>query len=363
MHLNKLLKEIVDQQASDLHLKVDSPPIARIHRSLIKLKYPVLTVKDIEGFAKELLPPGKQDLFIQRKEIDFAYSVAGISRFRVNIFYQRGVPGIVIRRVKTEFSDFKSLGLPEILKTICEMKQGIVLVCGPASSGKSTTIATMIEYINTHRKLHIITIEDPIEFLFEDKECMINQREVSIDTESFPNALKYIMREDPDLIYIGELRDPESFQTALKAAETGHLVFSTMHAGNVRDTVDRVLDYFPQEQRGPILSQLANTLSAVISMKLIPRKDGKGMVPALEIMVSNGVTRKLIRDNTLSKLPAAIEMGKQEGMQTFNLSLMELVQSDKITQEEALARSFSPEVLKLNLQGIFLDDASKILEG
>lgn len=362
MHLSQLLKEVVDRQASDIHLKVDSPPVFRIGKELVNLEYPPLSNSDIEKFISELLPPSKLQYFKERKEIDFAYALPNIGRFRVDIFYQRGLPGIVIRRVRTEFSDFSSLGLPGVLERICGFNQGIVLICGPARSGKSTTIATMINYINNTRRLHIITIEDPIEFLFEDKLCIIDQREIGIDTDSYSSALKYVMREDPDLVFIGELRDKESFGAALNAAETGHLIFSTLHAGSANHAVERILNYFPPDTRDQIRVQLANNLSAIVTQQLLPKKDGTGLIPTVEVMISTGMVQKLIRDNKLNKIQAAIELGSGEGMQTFNQSLLKLVQSDQVKEEDALARSPNPEALKLNLRGIFLDDAKRILE-
>lgn len=363
MHLSQLLKEAVQKQASDLHIKVNSPPILRIGKELVNLEYPPLSNSDIEGFISELLPKPKQEYLKGNKEIDFAYTLPDIGRFRVNIFYQRGLPGIVMRRIKKEFSDFSSLGLPDVLERICRFNQGIVIISGPARSGKSTTIAAMINYINNNRRVHIITIEDPIEFLHEDNMCIINQREIGIDTESYSTALKYVMREDPDLVFIGELRDKESFQTALNIAETGHLIFTTLHAGSTNFAAERILNYFTLEQRDQIRMQLANNLSSIISQQLLTKKDGQGLVPAVEVMISNGIVQKLIRDNRLNKLSAAIELGSNEGMQTFNQVLLKLVQSNQISQEVALTKSPNPEVLKLNLQGIFLDDAKKILEG
>ena len=364
MRLAQLLQDMVRKRASDLHLKSNSPPIVRVGKELVKLSHPPLSVADIEGFIKELLPEGavRRRSFSGKKEMDFAYTAPDIGRFRVDIFYQRGVPGLVIRRVKAEFSSFSELGLPGTLKKICELNQGIVIICGPARSGKSTTIAAMINYINNQRKLHIITVEDPIEFLFEDKMCLIDQREVGIDTESFNTALKHIMREDPDLIFLGELRDTNSFQAVLKAAETGHIVFTTLHAGDAVQAVERIVDYFPPEEREQTRMQLASYLTAVVSLRLLPGKDGSGMVPAVEIMIFTGIVRKLIRENRLSKLVTAIESGREDGMQSFNQSLIKLVQDERVSQDEAMGNAPNPEVLKLNLQGIFFNDGRKIIE-
>lgn len=363
MHLSQILKEAVQQKASDIHLKAKVPPMFRINKELVPSNLSVITVEDLERFISELVPQKKIELFKESKEIDLAYTLDEVGRFRINIFYQKGLPGIVIRRVKSEFSNFSELGLPDVLKKICEYKQGIIIVCGPARSGKSTTIASMLDYINSTKRLHIITVEDPIEFLHEDKMSTIDQREIGIDTESYTTALKYVMREDPDVVFIGELRDKETFNVALNVAETGHLIFTTLHASGAGYAVERIMDYAYQEQKSQARNQLANNLTAIISLQLVLKKDGSGLVPAVEVLIGNNVVQKLIRDNKLNKLNAAMELCAGEGMQTFNQSLLKLVQSGQITQEDALSRSANPEVLKLNLQGIFLDDAKKILEG
>lgn len=363
MHLSQILKDSVQRNASDIHLKVGTPVVFRIGKELYISESQILSPENMEGFISELLPEKKQELLKENKEIDIAYTLKDVGRFRVNIFRQRGLPGIVIRRVKKEFQDFSELGLPNVLEKICGFRQGIVILCGPARSGKSTTISAMVNYINNTAKLHIVTVEDPIEFLHEDKMSVIDQREIGIDTESYGSALKYVMRQDPDIVFIGELRDKESFNIALNVAETGHLVFTTLHASGAGYAVERILDYTPAEHRNQVRNQLANNLAAVISQQLLMKKDGKGLVPAVEILIGTPIVQKLVRDNKINKLSAAIELSAGEGMQTFNQSLLKLVQSGKISQEDALAKSGSPEVLKLNLQGIFLDDAKKILEG
>lgn len=362
MHINELLTEMAQKNASDIHIKFGLPPVLRIGKELINTEHPPLKAKDIESFIGQLLTEKKADYFKEKKDLDFAYTVENVARFRVNVFYQRGIPGIVIRRVKSEFPSFKELYLPEILEKISDLHQGIVIVCGPARSGKSTTIASMINYINTTKRINIITIEDPIEFLHQDKMSVINQRELDIDTESYNIALKSALREDPDLIYIGELRDNESFTAALNASETGHVIYTTLHASSAAHAVERVLDYFKPEMKDQMRNQLASNIGAIISQQLLSRKDGSGLVPAVEVLVGTGIVQKLIKENKLNKLNAAIELGTGDGMQTFNQSLLKLVQSGVITQETALARSTTPEVLKLNLQGIYLDDAKRVLE-
>ena len=362
MNLSQLLKEVVQKKASDIYLKVGSPPILRIGKELVNLPYSSLTNSDIEKFATEILGESRQKYLKEHREIDIAYVVPDIGRFRVNIFYQRELPGIIMRRVRAEFEDFASLGLPSVIKDICNFNEGIVVVCGAARTGKSTTIATMINYINNTQRLHIITIEDPIEFLYEDKQSVIDQREIGIDTESFTTALKYIMREDPDLVFIGELRDKESFQAALNIAEAGHLIFTTLHANSTSQAINRIMDYFPPEQRDTIRMQLANNLKTVIVQQLLPKKDSSDLIPVVEVMISNGIIQKLIREKKFTKLTAAIELGVNEGMQTFNQALLKLIQSGTVSEKVAFAKSPNPEALKLNLQGIFLDDAKKILE-
>jgi len=363
MNLFQILKDAISLKASDIHFKAGSPPVVRINRDLVSLQYEPLTASIIESFSAEILNSAKQQYLKTHKEIDLAYIAPDIGRFRVDIFYQRGMPGIVMRVIKEEFTDFKHLGLPDIIKDICNSTEGIVAVCGPARSGKSTTIAHMINYINASRRLHIITIEDPIEFLYEDKKCLIDQREIGIDTETFSTALRYIMREDPDLVFVGELRDRESFEAAINIAETGHLVFTTMHANNTAQAVERIMDYFPYDQRDTVRTHIADNLKAVIVQQLLQKKDTKDLVPAIEIMISNATIQKLIYENRIAKIPAAIELESNSGMQTFNQSLLKLVQSSEISEQTAFAISPNPEALKLNLQGIFLEDAKKILEG
>ena len=362
MDFSKLLKETVDKQASDLHIKVGSPPILRIDTKLVTLKGPKLEAKDIEGFIKEILEDKRYERFQMLREMDVAYVAPDIGRFRVDMFYQRDLPGMVLRRVKKEFKNFAELGLPDTVKNICNYERGIVLVCGPARSGKSTTISTMINHINNTKRIHIVTVEDPIEYQYDDNKSIINQREIGVDTQSFSSALKHIMRQDPDLVFFGELRDQDGFQTVINVAETGHLVFTTLHAHSAIQAVDRSLEYFSVDMRDQIRMQIANNLIAIVALRLLPKKDDSGVVPAVEVLIANSIVRKLIRENKLNKLQAAMELGTGEGMQTFNQSLLKLIQSGAVTEQDAFSISPNPESLKLNLQGIFLDDAKKILE-
>ncbi|MBU0744319.1 MAG: PilT/PilU family type 4a pilus ATPase, partial [Gammaproteobacteria bacterium] len=281
--------------------------------------------------------------------------------FRVNVFRQRGDIGIVMRIVKNKIPDFAQLNLPDLFKDIAMFERGIVLITGASSMGKSTTLAAIIDYINNHKKCHIMTIEDPIEYLHEDKHSIINQREVGLDTESFHIALRHVIRQDPDIILIGEMRDAETFQTALSASETGHLVFSTLHASDTSQVVDRILDFFPTGQHNQIKMQLSFNLKAVSCQRLMPRADGTGVIPAVEAMIVNPIIMKIIRENKMDRLQSVIQACAEEGMLTFNQSLVRLVNSNLISMGTALANSSNPEALKMNIKGIKLDEDRRIL--
>lgn len=357
LDLRALLELAITKDASDLHLKVGSPPYLRIDGELIPQLDYRLTDDQTEAFLNEILNERQKAIFAQRNEIDLAYSVKGLGRFRTNVFRQRGSVGIVMRRIKSNIPNFEELNLPDILKQIAELRRGFVLVTGTTGSGKSTTLAAMTEYINERRRVHIVTLEDPIEYLHTDKKAIINQREVTIDTRSFKTALKTVMREDPDVILIGEMRDIETFQAAISASETGHLVFSTLHTSDAMQTIDRIIDLFPPNQHDQVRSQLSLNLKAVICQRLLPKADGKGRVPAVEVMLLNPGIRKLIKENRIAQIPAAIQAGRQESMQTFNDSLKYLVQKKLVTEEEAMLASDHPEELAMNLQGVYLDQS------
>ncbi|MCM8812463.1 MAG: PilT/PilU family type 4a pilus ATPase [Candidatus Omnitrophica bacterium] len=359
--LVQLLKVMVSREASDAHLKVARPPILRIKKDLVATEYPALENKDIEKIAYFMMRERHRREFEQKNEVDFSYQMPDVGRFRVNVFRQRGDIGIVMRIVKNRIPTFEELMLPETLRKIALFERGIVLVTGASSMGKSTTVAAMLDYVNRNRRCHIMTIEDPIEYIHEDRAAIINQREVGLDTDSFRQALRYVIRQDPDVILIGEMRDAETFQTALAASETGHLVFSTLHASDTGQVVDRIMDFFPIEQHAMVRMQLSFNLRAVTCQRLMPRADGSGVVPAVEIMLINPTVMKLIRENKPERLLSTLQSFSQEGMLTFNQSLVNLVQSKLITLETARANSSHPEALQMNLKGIFLDEDRRIL--
>jgi twitching motility protein PilT len=357
LSLKALLELAITKEASDLHLKVGSPPYLRIDGELVPQLDYKLTDEQTEAFLDEILNQKQREKFDEHNEIDLAYSVKGLGRFRTTIFRQRGATGIVMRRIKANVPNFEELHLPEILKRVAELRRGLVLVTGTTGSGKSTSLAAMIEYINERRRVHIMTLEDPIEYLHSDKKAIINQREVTIDTETFSSALKVLMRQDPDVILIGEMRDIETFQAAISASETGHLVFSTLHTSDAMQTIDRIVDLFPPRQHNQVRSQLSLNLKAVVSQRLLPRADEEGRVPAVEVMLITPPIRKLIKDNRIAQIPTAIQASREEGNQTFNDSLKDLVMYGLVTEEEAMLASDHPEELAMNLQGVYLDQS------
>ncbi len=355
MHINDLLKIATQRGASDLHLKVGSYPVLRINGKLTPLtELKKLMQEDTIAMAFSLMNARQKQKFKENLEIDIAYSVPGLGRFRCNIFQQRGTVGLVLRVIPVKIRTIKELLLPKVIEKICEEQRGLVLCTGTTGSGKSTTLAAMIDYINSRRTEHIITIEDPIEFLHRDKKSIINQREIGVDTKDFANALRGALRQDPDVILVGEMRDYETIETALTAAETGHLVLSTLHTLDATETINRIISVFPPHQQKQIRLQLAQVLKAVISMRLVPRADGKGRVPAVEVMRVTPYIRTLIEDKEKTKLiHDAIEKGtSQYGMQTFDQSLYFLYKQGLITLEEALRRSSNPDEFKLKIQGI-----------
>lgn len=360
MHIDELLKIMIEAKASDLHLKVGNTPILRIHEQLVSMaeispawKENRLTPSQTKEFAQNVMTEKQLDLFEERLESDLAYSIAGLGRFRVNVFCQRGSIGLVFRSVPFDIPNFEELNLPAAVKDLSEDPRGLVLVTGTAGSGKSTTLAAMIDNINSTRKRHIITIEDPIEFLHRDKLGIVNQREVGIDSISFAEALRHVLRQDPDVILIGEMRDPETVSSALTAAETGHLVFSTLHALDAPQTIERIINFFPPYQHHQLWMQLSLLLRGVISQRLLPRSDQEGLIPAVEIMKGTAFVRKLIAENKISETTDAIAEGSFYGMQTFNQSLASLYKQKKISYEDALAQASNPEELKLAFKGIY----------
>lgn len=358
---HKILKTAVDGGASDVHLKIGSPVVFRINRALMAIEAPIPTLEWMNNVVKNLVPSHLRQKLEEQREIDFSYYVPEIGRFRTNLFQQRGEWCLAMRYVKTVVPSFEELGLLETIKKVAESPRGIVLVAGSTGSGKSTTLAAMIEHINANFKKHLITLEDPIEYVFEDNQCVVEQREVGLDTLSFHHALKHVLRQDPDIIMIGEMRDAISFTAAMSAADTGHLVLSTLHTTNASQSVNRILDFFKAEEREQIRRQLSGTLQAVICQRMVNTVYGK-MTPALEILINTPIVKKLIEENRLDKLPAAIETGTEDGMLTFNQALFNLVKEGKVSEKEALNKATNPQALEMNFKGIFLDEGRRILQ-
>ena len=357
---HKILSAAVEGHASDVHLKIGTPVIFRINRQLIAVDAPAPTAEWMNNVVEHVVPKHARKRLEEEREVDFSYFVPGIGRFRTNAFQQRGEFCLAMRYVKTQVPSFEELGLLPILREIADEHRGIVLLAGTTGSGKSTTLAAMIEHINAHTKRHIITLEDPIEYVFEDNQSVIEQREVGLDTLSFQHALKHVMRQDPDVIMVGEMRDATSFAAAISAADTGHLVLSTLHTTNASQSVIRILDFFKADDREQIRRQLAGTLKAVICQRMVPTIDGR-MTPAQEVLINTGTVRKLIEENRLEKLAAAIETGTEDGMQSFNQALFELVKQGRVTEKEALAKATNAQALEMNFKGIFLDEGRRIL--
>jgi twitching motility protein PilT len=356
----KILKAAVEGGASDVHLKVDGPIIFRINRRLIVVDGPVPTEEWMRTVIENIVPRHVKAQVDTLREIDFSYFLPGAGRFRTNCFQQRGQYALAMRYVKTQVPSFDDLGLLPQLKKIAESPRGIVLMAGSTGSGKSTTLAAMIEHINSNSRKHIITLEDPIEFVFEDNQSVIEQREIGLDSGSFELGLKHVLRQDPDVVMIGEMRDATSFGAAMSAADTGHLIFSTLHTTSAGQAVGRILDFFKPDEREQVRRQLAGTLQAVICQRMVPMIAG-GMTPAQEILMNSGTVKKMIEEGRLERLPAAIETGAEEGMISFNQSLFNLVKEGKITQEDALAKASNAQALEMNFQGIFLTQGKRIL--
>jgi twitching motility protein PilT len=355
INIDDLLRRAVDKRASDLHLKVGNHPYLRVDGSLNGLSdIPRVTPEEMLSMAFSMMTNRQKQKFKETAELDMAYGVAGLGRFRVNVFQQRGNVGMVLRVIPTKIRTIEELELPRILGQICEEQRGMVLCTGTTGSGKSTTLAAMVDRINSLRAEHIITIEDPIEYLHRDKKGFINQREVEVDTSSFSTALRAALRQDPDVVLVGEMRDLETISTALLAAETGHLVFSTLHTLDATETIQRIIAVFPPPEQKQIRLQLASTLKAVISQRLVRRGEGQGRVPAVEVMIATGYIRDCIINPDKTRLIRdAIAAGtSQYGMQTFDQSLFDLFSRNLITLEEALLRASNPDDFRLRVQGI-----------
>jgi twitching motility protein PilT len=359
-YLHSLLKFAINMGASDIHIKANHHPTIRVASQLFPVQVDPPPLEHMQEIVRHMLPQHLQARFDREKEVDFSYFADDLGRYRVNVYLQRGEPAVAMRYVKAHIPSFKELNLPEQLGKIANAERGIVLVTGTTGCGKSSTLAAMIEHINLTEKCHIVTLEDPIEYIFDDKQCVIEQREVGLDTLSFDRALVHVMRQDPDVIMIGEMRDNQSFMAALAAADTGHLVLTTLHTTTAYQSISRILDFFPAHERDQIRRQMAGSFQAVVCQRLVPAIAGS-VVPAVEIMMNTGTVRKLIEDNRLDKLYAAIETGTEDGMQTFNQALYNLVKAELITEEEALVKATNPEALRMNFRGIFLDESRRIL--
>ena len=355
MEINELLKKAVEHGASDLHLKAGCQAIVRVHGKLLTLTdEKSLDRADTEAYAAAVLTPTYRQRFQEWQEVDLAYSVPGLGRFRCNIFQQRGTVGLVFHIIPTKISSIAELDLPPVLTTVAEQERGLVLVTGTTGSGKSTTLAAMVDHINGSRSAHVMTVEDPIEYLHRDQNSIINQREVSVDTKSFAQALRSALRQDPDVILVGEMRDLETIETALLAAETGHLVFSTLHTLDATETINRIIAAFPPHQQRQVRMQLASVLKAVVSQRLLPSVDGQSRCPAVEVLITTAFIRDCIVDKAKTHLIAgAIAQGtSQYGMQTFDQSIFGLYQGGLVSYEEALRWASNVDEFKMKVQGI-----------
>ncbi|TAJ26029.1 MAG: type IV pilus twitching motility protein PilT [Nitrospirae bacterium] len=341
MDITQLLTFGVEQGASDCHLSAGEPPMLRIHGELKKLDHPVLTKETVHDMVFDMMNDAQRKAFQEHHECDFSFEMGDIARFRVNVFMHRRGEGAVFRTIPTKILALEQLGMPPILRQLCEKEKGLVLVTGPTGSGKSTTLAAMLDFLNDTYEGHILTIEDPIEFVHKSKKCLVNQRELGPHTQSFANALKSALREDPDIILVGEMRDLDTIQLALTAAETGHLVFGTLHTSSAPKTVDRIIDVFPPTQQAQVRAQFAESIEGVITQTLLKKKTG-GRVAALEIMVGTTAVRNLIREAKLHQIPGTMQTGKKDGMQTMDMALLDLVSRGVVTKAEAQARSMNP---------------------
>ena len=344
--MEMLLRLVVEQGATDLHLTANQPPHLRLDDRLVPMDFAPLSGSEVKELAYSIISPEKVERFERWKELDFAFSVEGLARFRANYFIQQAYLGAAIRMLPFRILTFSELGLPvEVATSLCEKPRGLVLITGATGSGKTTTLAAMVDYLNTHKELHIVTIEDPIEYTHLSKRSVIDQREIGNDTQSFAQGLKHVLRQDPDVILIGEMRDLETIETALIVAETGHLVLATLHTSDAVQTVNRIVDVFPAHQQNQVRVQLSLELLGVLSQQLIPKASGRGRVLAAEVLLVNHAVRSLIREQKSHQLYSVIQTGQKEGMRTMNQTLYELYLNRVISLDEALARSSDPEDL------------------
>ncbi len=350
-HIEEWLRLLVELGGSDLHLRVPSPPVIRVDGELIiQTKYENLKTTDLETVLDEIAKPEQKETFLKEKELDFAYGIAGLARFRVSVMRQRGTLSMAFRQVPFQILSMEKLGVPAICKELILKPRGLILVCGPTGSGKSTTMAAMMDYLNQNASRNVITIEDPIEYLHSNKKCLIAQRDLGDDTKSFAIALKHALRHDPDVIIVGEMRDLETISTAISAAETGHLVVGTLHTTDAAQTVDRVIDIFPPSQQQQVRLQFSQVLEAVLVQTLVPRMSGKGRVPAFEVMTATPAVRNLIREQKTHEITNVIQLSGKEGMQTLDQSLADLLRKNLVSKEEAMLKSSHPDKLQKLLQ-------------
>jgi len=354
MHINDLLRMMVTKGASDLHLKAGGLPVFRINGQLIPQdEVPEMTLQDMKQVFEEVTTDEQRSSFADELELDFAYQVDGIGRFRINAYLQGGIISLACRPVQRQIPSIEALGLPEVCKSLVLKPRGLIMVTGPTGCGKSTTLAAMMGYLNQEERRKVVTIEDPIEFVHQDKKCIFSQRELGTDTRSFANALKHALRQDPDVILVGEMRDLETMSAALTAAETGHLILTTLHTPSAPQAIDRFVDVFPPHQQQQVRTQLSTALEGVLYQTLVPRSDGSGRIPAVEVMLATTAIRNLIREGKTYQISNAIQTGAQYGMQTLDQALLALCRNGIISREEALARSMDVEELKGMLGGSY----------
>jgi twitching motility protein PilT len=347
--MRDLLVAMAERSASDLHITSGVPPTLRVHGHLVPLEYPALTPDQTKALAYSLITTEQRERFEANHELDFSYGITGLSRYRVNIYQQKNAVGMAIRSIPHTPKAFEELGLPsEICNTLISKHKGLILITGPTGHGKTTTMAAMVDKINKTRDVHIVTVEDPLEYLFDHQKALVNQREVGQDTHSFPAALKYVLRQDPDVVLVGEMRDLETIQAALTIAETGHLTFATLHTNSCAQSIDRVIDVFPPHQQSQVRAQLALVLEAVFNQLLIPRKDGRGRVLTMEILIATPAIRNMIREEKVHQIYSAMQAGQKFGMQTMNQALANMYLRGLISRQEAVSRSLYPdEMLRL----------------